>query len=67
MHDEPYYTGDTSIVEPALILMGYLVALIIILIFFKWELSGPMGVLLLVLQESSQQQAASRQQTAGGS
>jgi len=50
IHDEPYYTGETSIVEPALILLGYLVALILILVAFKWELSGPMGVLLLVLQ-----------------
>ena len=50
MYGRPYYTGDTSIVEPALILFVYLFALILILVLFKWQLSGPMGVLLLVLQ-----------------
>jgi len=50
MYGKPYYTGDTSIVEPALILFAYLFALILILVVFKWQLSGQMGVLLLVLQ-----------------
>jgi len=50
MYKQPYFTGDTSIVEPALILFAYLFAMILILICFKWQLSGPMGVLLLVLQ-----------------
>jgi len=50
IYDEPYYTGDTSIVEPAFILFAYLFALIFILVAFKWQLSGPMGIVLLVLQ-----------------
>jgi len=50
MYNQPYYTGDTSIVEPALILFGYLFALILILIIYKWQLSGRLGVLLLILQ-----------------
>lgn len=49
-YNQPYYTGDTSIVEPALILFGYLFALILILIIYKWQLSGRLGVLLLILQ-----------------
>mmetsp|Transcript_12900 Transcript_12900/g.33278 ORF Transcript_12900/g.33278 Transcript_12900/m.33278 type:complete len:354 (+) Transcript_12900:3-1064(+) len=50
MYGKPYYTGNTSIVEPALILFAYLFALILILVLFKWQLSGAMGVVLLVLQ-----------------
>ena len=50
MSGAPYHTGETSIIEPALILMGYLLALLLLLAAFGWRLPPAMGWLLLCMQ-----------------
>jgi len=47
---EPYLTGSASILEPMVILFGYLIAFILVLALFGWRLTPSFGWLLLVMQ-----------------
>jgi len=43
----PYPTGSASMLEPTIILFGYLIAFVLILLIFKWKLTAGLGWLLL--------------------
>lgn len=44
---EPFPTGSGSIIEPTIILFGYLIAFVLILVMFNWKLTPGLGYLLL--------------------
>jgi K+-dependent Na+/Ca+ exchanger-like protein len=44
---EPYPTGSGNIIEPTIILFGYLIAFVLILMLFNWKLTPGLGYLLL--------------------
>jgi Ca2+/Na+ antiporter len=46
----PYAAGGGNIIEPTIILFGYLIAFVLILMVFDWKLSPGLGWLLLFLQ-----------------
>ena len=50
MAGEPYVAGGGDVMEPLLILFGYLVMFIVIVAAFGWRLTPGMGYLLLFLQ-----------------
>lgn len=47
---EPFSTGSGSILEPMVILFGYLIAFILVLALFGWRLTPSFGWLLLLMQ-----------------